>query len=84
MEKNRLVDLLAYAKVCFDKCTSPFESTHLIKKNVAADECRELSFKIADIIEEGLYELALTFFGEDCDIEAILSQAEKEFDETQP
>ena len=52
MKTERLVELLAYAKVCFDKCTNPFETTHLIKKNVTADECRDLSFAIAEAIEE--------------------------------
>lgn len=77
METKRLIELLAYAKVCFDKCTNPFETAHLVKKNVSADECRDLSVKIADIIEGELD----TLMGHR--LEAVLDQAEKEFAETQ-
>jgi len=79
MEKKRLIELLAYAKVCFEKCTSPFEVTHLDKKEVNADECRDLSFKIAELIED---EVNLLSYDEE-EAKAILEQAEKEFEETQ-
>lgn len=77
-----MIELLAYAKVCFDKCTNPFETMHLIKKNVTADECRDLSFKIADIIEEELHTLSAVS-GEKYDIRVMLELADKEFAETQ-
>jgi len=79
MKQERLIELLAYAKVCFDHCTNPFETTHLVKKDVRNYECRDLSHKIADIIEQELY----TLFTGHYDIKAILQQAEKEFAETQ-
>lgn len=78
MDVKRLVELLAYAKVCFDKCTTPFATMHLVKKSVTADECRDLSVKIAEIIEEELYTI---FVGHG--IKAALAQAEREFAETQ-
>lgn len=77
METKRLIELLAYAKVCFDKCTNPFETMHLVKKKVTADECRDLSIRIAAIIEDELDTLMGHRLG------AILEQAEKEFGETQ-
>jgi hypothetical protein len=79
MEPKRLIELLAYAKVCFDNCTSPFETTHLVKKDVRSYECRDLSREIADIIEKELYTLSTGHY----DIKAILQQAEKDFAETQ-
>ena len=78
MNEERKLELLAYAKVCFEKCTNPFAAIHLIKKNVTADECRELSHYIADIIEDHIY---LTFSVLEAD--KILVKAEKEFMETQ-
>jgi len=80
MEQKRLIELLAYAKVCFEKCTSPFETTHLDKKEVNADECRDLSFKIAELIED---EVNLLLSYDEEKAKAILEQAEKEFEETQ-
>jgi hypothetical protein len=79
MKQERLIELLAYAKVCFDHCTNPFETTHLVKKDVRSYECRDLSHEIADIIEKELY----IWFTGHYDIKAILQQAEKEFAETQ-
>jgi len=78
MEKKRQLELLAYAKVCFDHCTNPFELMHLVKKCVTADECRDLSSAIADCIENYLYEEAWSE-----EREAALKQAEKDFAETQ-
>jgi hypothetical protein len=79
MKQKRLIELLAYAKVCFDHCTNPFETTHLVKKDVRSYECRDLSHEIADIIEKELY----IWFTGHYDIKSILQQAEKEFAETQ-
>jgi len=78
VEKKRELELLAYAKVCFDKCTSPFETMHLVKKNVTSNECRELSPKIGEII---LDYLDWTF--KDKTIEKAMAQAQKDFEETQ-
>jgi len=86
MEDKRLHELLAYAKVCFDKCTSPFETMHLVKKNVTADECRELSQTIADIIEDELdYKTCVTGLRTATGplSKELIAQAEKEFAETQ-
>ena len=82
MKTKRLVELLAYAKVCFDKCTNPFELMHLSKKEVTADECRDLSFYIADIIEQELDILSMGLKAA-LNTDNILAQAEKDFAETQ-
>ena len=78
MDEKRKLELLAYAKVCFEKCTSPFASTHLIKKNVTASECRDLSYMIAEIIAE---EINWKFNTSKAVTELI--EAEKLFMETQ-
>jgi len=78
MDKQRLLELLSYAKVCFEKCTNPFEITHLRKKNVSANECRDLSDQIGSIIDEWLYGL---YSPEE--VETVSSQAEQDFKETQ-
>jgi len=78
MKQERLIELLAYSKVCFEHSTNPFETPHLVKKDVRSDECKELSHKIADIIEDYLFET-----GEKTEVKSILQQAEKEFAETQ-
>lgn len=78
MKPSRLLELLAYAKVCFDHCTTPFESTHLQKQNVKADECRDLSFKIAETV----FEYIEWNFKED-EVEKAMEQARKQFEETQ-
>jgi len=78
MDEKRRLELLAYARVCFDNCTNPFELIHLQKKNVTAGECRDLSRDIADAIEE---DLNIPYTREE--IAQALENAEKEFDETQ-
>ena len=86
MNKNRLAELLAYASVCFRHGTSPFETTHLTKKSVTADECKELSQKISDILDESIDFIAVTnalsnhgkLLGRD-----LRANAEKEYAETQ-
>jgi hypothetical protein len=78
MVKKRLLELLAYAKVCFERCTNPFELVHLRKKNVCSDECIDLSNQIASIIDEWLNEMY-----NPKDQEEAIKQAEKEFMETQ-
>jgi len=54
MNNKRHLQLLAYASVCFDRCTNPFETIHLRKNDVTAKECRWLSQQICEIIEEVL------------------------------
>lgn len=78
MDKKRRLELLAYAKVCFDKCTSPFETVHLVKKKVNSDECRDLSSEIGDSIENYIEE----YFTNN-DVIVAIKIAEKEFAETQ-
>jgi uracil phosphoribosyltransferase len=80
MEPKRLAELLTYAKVCFDSCTSPFELTHLIKKQVKSDECIDLSHQIGEIIAEWLYD---QLFIRDAEVDKLIEQAKKEFEETQ-
>lgn len=52
MDKKRLLELLSYAEVCFERCTNPFARIHLLKEDISADECRDLSNQIASIINE--------------------------------
>jgi len=87
METERLLELLAYAKVCFEKCTNPFELIHLVKKRVTADECRDLSQTIADILEDEIdsivaAENALKTGSVPLSKE-LIAQAEKDFAEAQ-
>jgi len=70
MNKQRREELLAYASVCFEHATSPFETMHLVKKGVTSDECMDLTSEIGDIL---LCEVSS---------ESIL-KATKEFMETQ-
>ena len=56
MNKDRFIELLAYAKECFANSTNPFETRHLVKKGVTADECRDLSNEIATIIDDYLFD----------------------------
>ena len=86
MEEERLLELLAYAKVCFEKCTSPFETIHLAKKKVTANECVELSRAIADILEdevEGKTCVRALKTGSGQLGKDLIAQAEQEFAETQ-
>jgi hypothetical protein len=83
MEKKRELELLAYAKVCFDKCTSLFETIHLSKKKITADECRDLSFEIGSIIEDALSDYVDKLPEGFKEIREALEQAEREFAETQ-
>lgn len=84
--KKRELELLAYAVVCFRKGTNPFETTHLIKKNVRASECIDLTHEIADILEDELEMRACKIalrsgngkLGKD-----LVAEAEQEFAETQ-
>jgi len=84
MEEKRMVELLLYAKVCFERCTNPFAHIHLTKRKVNADECRELSHYIATILEDHAYEVAdrsktLIY----TDIAKALKKAVEDFEETQ-
>ena len=75
--------MLAYASICFEKCTNPFERIHLLKMKVSADECKELSSIISDILkEEIMLTYAVTFadFGEGC---SLYQKSLKKFMETQ-
>jgi len=86
MEERRLHELLAYARVCFDKCTNPFETVHLAKKNVTADECRDLSQTIAEILEDELdFRSCITALrtAKGPLSKELIAQAEKDFAETQ-
>lgn len=77
MDHKRKMELLAYAIICFEKCTNPFALMHLQKKNVDADECRDLSQEIADLLE-------IAFLNEGVqETKELMSQAHKEFMETQ-
>lgn len=78
--ERRKVELLLYASVCFDHCTNPFDLIHLVKKNVTADECKDLSAQIGSIIREWV-ELASKLTG--LQVDAIAEEQEKEFAETQ-
>jgi len=81
MRTERLIELLAYAKVCFDKCTNPFETVHLAKMNVTSDECRDLSAEIASIIEDMVIDLAIN--SKYLNSSIIFELAEERFAETQ-
>lgn len=70
MDKLRYRKLLAYASVCFEHMTCPFETMHLQKMNVTLDECGDLSDIIADELAGMVYEQDLV-------------EAEKLFQETQ-
>ena len=48
---KRLRELLAYAAICFENMTSPFETMHLSKMNVTLDECGDLSESIAGFLQ---------------------------------
>ena len=48
---KRMIDLLSNAVSCFDKMYSPFCHEELSKMEVTADECKDLSSTIADIIK---------------------------------
>lgn len=80
MDKERELELLAYAKVCFEKCTSPFETIHLVKKKVTVDEWIDLSRKIAECID-GEFEISCGYKIEV--YKEAIDKAEKEFAETQ-
>lgn len=84
MSEERKLELLAYAAVCFENCTNPFEFIHLQKKKVNADECRDLSHLIAEIIDEYMYYLAdkskTKIY---TDVAKAKLEAEKDYKETQ-
>lgn len=81
MKPERLLELLAYAKVCFEKCTNPFETVHLAKLKVTVDECKDLSAEIGSIIEDEV--LSLVTCSKRFNASVFLEQAEKRFAETQ-
>ncbi len=53
-ELKRMAELLAYASVCFEHCTNPFDRVHLLKMHVTADECGALSEAIAELIADNV------------------------------
>mgnify|MGYP001145943546 CR=1 FL=1 len=55
MHEQRLVELLANAVVCFERSSNPFSNNELLRLNVTADECIDLSVEIADILQNELY-----------------------------
>jgi len=77
MNEKRKLELLAYAKVCFDNCTNPFAPTHLLKKDVSSEECGDLSQMIAEILDDygDVYYSGLWA--------EMIEEAEKRFKETQ-
>ena len=77
MEHERKIELLAYAKVCFDNCTNPFAPVHLQKKKVTPEECGFLSQIIADLIDAELIQEGVL------EAQEFVSKAEIEFEETQ-
>lgn len=84
MDENRKLELLAYAKTCFENGTNPFDRIHLQKKKVSADECRDLSHLLAEILDDFMYYLAdkskTKIY---TDVATAKLQAEKHFKETQ-
>lgn len=48
---KRMVDLLNNAATCFGKNYSPFCHEELLKMDVTADECKDLSDTLSDIIK---------------------------------
>jgi|GEM_PF-3229399 len=77
MTPERRLELLAYASECFSHNTNPFDITHLVKKQVTADECLDLSDAISSVL---LYDVVL--HAEKRDLSEILRTAEKEYNET--
>ena len=83
---KRQLELLSYASVCFKHNTSPFETTHLSKMKVTANECFWLSEQISRVLNEKIDDLALMgslrgtvkMLGEQ-----FRAKAEKDFEETQ-
>jgi hypothetical protein len=75
MNYDRCSELLAYAQVCFENCTSPFATVHLIKKKITADECKDLSYLIREIIAD-----YTEYYP---NIKVIMEKAKREFMETQ-
>lgn len=57
MNEKRLLELLVNAIVCFERCSSPFSLSQLSKRNITANECRDLSNQIASILEEWISEM---------------------------
>lgn len=51
MSRTRRDELLTLATKAFEDCMSPFENSWLVKNEVTADECMDLSQAIAFCIE---------------------------------
>lgn len=51
---ERMKILLKNASRCFRQCYSPFCHSELSRMNVSANECKDLSALIADIIDDHL------------------------------
>ena len=88
MRKERMIELLAYASVCFAHATSPFETIHLVKKEVTLGECIDLTHMIADILDDNVIDLCGTdpntsFSTDIAKFKNLMAQSEKEFLETQ-
>jgi hypothetical protein len=69
-----MIELLAYAAACFEHCTNPFETLHLSKKKITADECKDLSEAIATILAEHI-EWVGTLNGRESETDQIIEQA---------
>ena len=52
MVSDRMLELLKHAADCFHRDCSPFSTGELSEMDVTADECRDLSSQIGDIVEE--------------------------------
>lgn len=74
---ERQLELLAYAKVCFENRTTPFAPIHISKKKVTVDECNWLSQHIAELLDGILIDEGVLKAQE------AVEQAEIEFEETQ-
>ena len=48
---KRMADLLRNASRCFHEAYSPFSHSELSRLNVTADECKDLSDQIGDILD---------------------------------
>lgn len=54
--EDRMIALLKNAAKCFEQMYSPFCHEELLKMNVTADECQELSLMISSILKEEIRE----------------------------
>lgn len=77
MSHERKLELLVYASICFEHCTSPFEHRHLLKLHISADECKTLSTLISIAIDHEV------LFRAGDDYSNLYAKASKAFKESQ-